>query len=200
MFQVILLDSPSKAGARLVIPCLATPLGGLISGIVMSRWGKLAYLVRTGAALMFIGNLLVMLLRFNDASWKYFAYVIPANLGQGIVYPGILFTFLAAFDHTGKSIILSSATICQLGLPPSAAYPHSKRPLLSPFLYRSCCLRINRLPHPLSRNRLGRRSDLHNYAEYTELRPRGGLEWNTRQMESNISSAMCSNGPLNRPC
>jgi hypothetical protein len=87
-----------------------------------------------------------------------------------------------------------------LVFPPSAAYPHSKRPLLSPFLYRSCCLRINCLPYTLSRNRLGRRSDLHNYAEYTELRPRGGLEWNTRQMESNISSAMCSNGPLNRPC
>ncbi|KAJ6038524.1 hypothetical protein N7499_004378 [Penicillium canescens] len=108
MFQVILLDSPSKAGARLVIPCLATPLGGLISGVVMSRWGKLAYLVRTGAALMFIGNLLVMLLRFNDASWKYFAYVIPANLGQGIVYPGILFTFLAAFDHSDHAVSAST--------------------------------------------------------------------------------------------
>ncbi|KAJ5698816.1 hypothetical protein N7462_000821, partial [Penicillium macrosclerotiorum] len=102
LFQVILLDSPSKAGARLVIPSLATPLGGFISGVVMSRWGKLAQLVRTGAALMFFGNLLVTLLRFNDSEWKYFAYTIPANLGQGIVYPGILFTFLAAFDHSGK--------------------------------------------------------------------------------------------------
>lgn len=67
----------------------------------MSRWGKLAHLVRVGAALMFIGNLLVTLLRFDDSNWKYFAFVIPANLGQGIVYPGILFTFLAAFDHAG---------------------------------------------------------------------------------------------------
>lgn len=101
LFQVILLDSPTKAGGRLVIPSLATPLGGLISGVVMSRWGKLAYLVRTGAALMCIGNLLVTLLHFDDAEWKYFVFVFPANLGQGIVYPGILFTFLAAFDHSG---------------------------------------------------------------------------------------------------
>lgn len=50
---------------------------------------------------MCIGNLLVMSLQFNDAGWKYFTYVIPASLGQGIVYPGILFTFLAAFDHSG---------------------------------------------------------------------------------------------------
>ncbi|KAJ5085109.1 hypothetical protein N7532_009880 [Penicillium argentinense] len=108
LFQVILLDSPTKAGARLVIPSLATPLGGLISGVVMSRWGKLAYLVRTGAGLMFVGNLLVALLRFDDSQWKYFAYIIPANLGQGIVYPGILFTFLAAFDHSDHAVSAST--------------------------------------------------------------------------------------------
>lgn len=80
-----------------------TPVGGVIAGIVMSRWGKLALLVRIGAGLMFIGNLLVTFLHFNDSNWKYFAYIIPANLGQGIVYPGILFTFLSAFDHDGTS-------------------------------------------------------------------------------------------------
>jgi hypothetical protein len=107
MFQVILLDSPSKAGTRLVVPCLFTPLGGLVAGIIMSRWGRLASIVRVGAALMFVGNVLVTLLRFDDSQWKYFAYVIPANLGQGMVYPGILFTFLAAFDHAGKIPFLS---------------------------------------------------------------------------------------------
>ncbi|KAK1149617.1 hypothetical protein N8T08_005166 [Aspergillus melleus] len=107
-FQVILLDSASKAGARLVIPSLATPIGGLISGIIMSRWGKLAHLVRAGAFLMFIGNVLVMLLDFDDARWKYFVYVVPANLGQGIVYPAILFTFLAAFDHSDHAVSAST--------------------------------------------------------------------------------------------
>jgi hypothetical protein len=43
-----------------------------------------------------------MSIQFHDAGWKYLTYVIPASLGQGVVYPGILFTFLAAFDHTGK--------------------------------------------------------------------------------------------------
>jgi hypothetical protein len=67
----------------------------------MSRYGKLSYLMRTGATLMFLGNLLVMALQFSDSEWKYFVYVIPANLGQGVVYPAILFTFLAAFGHDG---------------------------------------------------------------------------------------------------
>lgn len=104
-FQVVLLDSPSKTGARLALPSLAAPIGGLISGITMSKWGKLAYLVRTGAFLMFMGNLLCTLLQFEDSNWKYIVYTIPSSLGQGIVYPAILFTFLATFDHSGMIYI-----------------------------------------------------------------------------------------------
>ena len=100
-FQVVLLDSATTAGARLAIPSLATPIGGLIAGIVMSRWGKLIALVRTGAILMTFGNALVASLHFKDSGWKYFVYIFPANLGQGIVYPGILFTSLATFEHAG---------------------------------------------------------------------------------------------------
>ncbi|OAX79716.1 hypothetical protein ACJ72_05963 [Emergomyces africanus] len=108
-FQVVLKDSASTAGARLIIPSLANPVGGVISGFIMSRWGQLANLVRIGALLMFIGNVLVMLLGFDSAKWKYVAYVIPASLGQGIVYPSILFTVLAAFDHADHAV--SSSTV-----------------------------------------------------------------------------------------
>ncbi|KAL4874483.1 major facilitator superfamily domain-containing protein [Aspergillus karnatakaensis] len=107
-FQIVLLDSASKAGARLVIPSLATPIGGLLSGIIMSRYGKLSYLMRTGAILMFLGNLLVMALQFKDSAWKYFVYVIPANLGQGVVYPAILFTVLAGFGHEDHAVSAST--------------------------------------------------------------------------------------------
>ncbi|BDD58679.1 hypothetical protein MAP00_003938 [Monascus purpureus] len=108
LFQVSLLESATKTAAHLAIPSLATPIGGLISGIIMSRWGKLAYLVRTGALLMCIGNLLCVFLDFDDANWKFFVYIIPANLGQGIVYPAILFTFLATFDHSDHAVSAST--------------------------------------------------------------------------------------------
>ena len=107
-FQVVLLDSATTAGARLAIPSLATPIGGVIAGVVMSRWGQLTTLMRTGAILMVIGNALVTLLGFEDSTWKYFVYVFPANLGQGIIYPAILFTSLASFDHAGKPNYLGS--------------------------------------------------------------------------------------------
>lgn len=51
---------------------------------------------------MVVGNALVTSLGFEDSTWKYFVFVFPANLGQGIIYPGILFTSLASFDHAGK--------------------------------------------------------------------------------------------------
>ncbi|OTA95567.1 hypothetical protein M434DRAFT_69162 [Hypoxylon sp. CO27-5] len=108
-FQVVLLDSATTAGARLAIPSLATPVGGLIAGIVMSRWGKLITLVRTGAILMAVGNGLVTSLNFVDSNWKYYIYIFPANLGQGIIYPGILFTSLATLEHADHAV--SSSTV-----------------------------------------------------------------------------------------
>ncbi|KAI0594713.1 major facilitator superfamily domain-containing protein [Biscogniauxia sp. FL1348] len=107
-FQVVLLDSATAAGGRLAIPSLATPIGGLIAGVVMSRWGKLITLVRTGAVLMAIGNALVTSLKFVDANWKYYVYIFPANLGQGIIYPGILFTSLATFEHADHAVSAST--------------------------------------------------------------------------------------------
>jgi hypothetical protein len=103
-FQVVLLDTPSEAGLRLVIPSLATPVGGVISGFIMSRYGRLNELVRIGCFFMVLGNGLVASLKYHDSNWKYLVYLFPANLGQGIAYPSILFTFLAAFDHSGKDV------------------------------------------------------------------------------------------------
>ncbi|ERS96025.1 hypothetical protein HMPREF1624_07561 [Sporothrix schenckii ATCC 58251] len=108
-FQVVLRDSATKAGARLAIPSLASPIGGLVAGVVMSRWGRLTTLVRVGAAFMVLGNGLVASLGFEGvAAWKYLVYIFPANLGQGIVFPGILFTSLATFEHNDHAVVASS--------------------------------------------------------------------------------------------
>jgi hypothetical protein len=107
-FQVVLLDSATKAGARLAIPSIAGPIGGLIAGVVMSRWGKLIPLIRAGAIFMTIGNALVLSLGFTDQTWKYFSYIFPATLGQGIINPAILFTSLASFEHSDHAVSAST--------------------------------------------------------------------------------------------
>lgn len=138
-FQVVLQDSATKAGARLAIPSLATPIGGLIAGVVMSRWGQLLHLVRAGTILMAIGNALVTSFGFEDASWKYIVYIFPANLGQGIVYPSILFTSLASFPHGGAYRRLNAS-------PATSRLTHRRPRSLS----------LDSLPHPVARHRLGR--------------------------------------------
>ena len=101
-FQVVLKDSASKAGLRLAIPSLSTPVGGLIAGFIMSRWGMLSYLVRAGCFFMILGNGLIASLKYHDSTWKYIVYLFPANIGQGIVFPSILFTNIAAFEQSRK--------------------------------------------------------------------------------------------------
>ena len=72
----------------------------------MSRYGQLSGLVRVGCLFMLLGNALLASLKYQDVKWKYVVYLFPANLGQGIAYPSILFTFLAAFDHSRKLYFL----------------------------------------------------------------------------------------------
>lgn len=110
-FQVVLLDSASQAGARLAIPSLATPLGGLITGYIMSRYGKLITLLRSGTLCMAIGNALVTALEFTDSTWKYYLFIFPANFGQGITYPATLFTNIATFEHSGECGVNSAAVV-----------------------------------------------------------------------------------------
>ena len=102
-FQGVILGSATTAGIRLIIPSLATPIGGLVAGIVMSQWGGLLWIVRAGAACMVLGNALATSFAMREPSWKYLVYIFPANSGQGMVYPGILFTSLASFDHADRS-------------------------------------------------------------------------------------------------
>jgi MFS family permease len=87
---------------RLVVPSIGTPVGGLIAGWVMSRWGMLGHLVRLGCILMVLGNGLMALLNYHDSNWKYVVYLFPANVGQGMVFPSILFTNIAAFEQSRK--------------------------------------------------------------------------------------------------
>jgi len=41
-------------------------------------------------------------LKYHDSRWKYIVYIMPANLGQGIVFPSMLFTNIATFPQSRK--------------------------------------------------------------------------------------------------
>ncbi|KAK4213882.1 major facilitator superfamily domain-containing protein [Rhypophila decipiens] len=107
-FQAVRSDSPSAAGLRLIVPSLATPVGGVIAGWMMQRGYRLCCNVRIGTALMLLGNLLAMSMGRSGSRWKEFFYLVPANLGLGITNPSCLFSFVSLFDHTDQAVATST--------------------------------------------------------------------------------------------
>ncbi|KAK6453590.1 major facilitator superfamily domain-containing protein [Scheffersomyces xylosifermentans] len=115
LFQIVLGDTPSRAGLRLAIPSLSTPIGGIITGVVMNKYGILKGLVYTGTFTMAVGNFLTLLVSPNTPSWLLDILLMPANIGQGMAYPSSLFTFIfaygAAHQATSTSTIYLSRSI-----------------------------------------------------------------------------------------
>ena len=73
----------------------------MVAGISMARKGELAHLVWLGLILAIIGNVILISLDHNSSSWIYFVYLIPANFGQGMVYPALLFKFVSYYSKQG---------------------------------------------------------------------------------------------------
>ena len=101
-FQAVLLDTPSRAGLRMMIPAMMSPVGGLIAGLVMSRNGSLRKMIWAGFALVALGNGLILTLKRANPNWMYIVYLLPAGLGQGMTYPSLLFTFIRMADTSGE--------------------------------------------------------------------------------------------------
>ena len=101
--QAVRGDSPSAAGLRLIIPSLATPVGGVIAGSLMHRGCRLSHNVRVGTALMLIGNVLAWSMGTSGPRWKEYVYLVPANLGLGLTNPSVLFSFISLCQHRGES-------------------------------------------------------------------------------------------------
>jgi hypothetical protein len=95
-FQTVFLDTASVSGLRLVAPSLATPLGGLTTGLLMRRDIDLVILTRFGLLSCIIGTALVICLSDQDPRWMYSAALVFGNFGQGVVYPALLFTSIRA--------------------------------------------------------------------------------------------------------
>lgn len=101
-FQAVRGDSPSEAGLRLITPALATPIGGVVAGVLMHRGYPLCLNVQLGTATMLLGNLLAMSMGTTDSRWKESLYMVPANLGLGLTNPSVLFSFVSLFEHQGE--------------------------------------------------------------------------------------------------
>ncbi|CAI4292532.1 BAP_1a_G0004960.mRNA.1.CDS.1 [Saccharomyces cerevisiae] len=107
-FQIVLGDSTAKAGLRLTIPSLFTPVGSLITGFSMSKYNCLRLLLYIGISLMFLGNFFFLFIEKTSPNWLIGLFLIPANLGQGITFPTTLFTFIFMFSKSDQATATST--------------------------------------------------------------------------------------------
>jgi MFS family permease len=110
-FQAVLKDSPSQAGLRFMIPSMSTPVGGVITGLLMSRVKNLAKVYSVGAALIALGAWLVIVTSDLSEFWWYNVLLVPANIGQGLAFPASLFTFIRVFTPENHAVATSIAAL-----------------------------------------------------------------------------------------
>lgn len=68
-------DSPTAAGLRLIVPSLATPVGGVVAGVLMGRGVRLCRNVQIGTFFMLLGNLLAIAM--PGSRWVEMVYLVP---------------------------------------------------------------------------------------------------------------------------
>ncbi|KAK3360674.1 major facilitator superfamily domain-containing protein [Lasiosphaeria hispida] len=107
-FQAVCGDSPSAAGMRLMVPSMATLVGGIIAGVMMQRGIQLRHNVRNGTALILVGNILACMMETAGNRWMELMYLIPANLGVGLTNPSVLFSSVSLFDYQEQAVATST--------------------------------------------------------------------------------------------
>jgi len=104
LFQINLGDSVTQSGLRLTIPSLATPIGGITTGLLMAKSARyLPNLPVCGTLLMAIGNFSAVFISNKLPNWLINLLLVPANLGQGIAYPSSLFLFIYFFESSKQA-------------------------------------------------------------------------------------------------
>ncbi|KAK0658001.1 major facilitator superfamily-domain-containing protein [Cercophora newfieldiana] len=109
--QAVRGDTPSATGSRLIVPSLATLVGGVLAGSMMQRGCQLREGVQKGTALMVVGNLLACMMAVmgpHGSRKAELLYLIPANIGSGLTNPSVLFSFISLFEYREQAVATST--------------------------------------------------------------------------------------------
>jgi hypothetical protein len=86
-FQAILNSTPARAGVQLLPTVLFILPGAILSGLVLTKFGRYRPLQLAGFAFMTVGFGVLSLLKINPRTDQWVGYQLISAVGTGLVLP-----------------------------------------------------------------------------------------------------------------
>ncbi|KAI0878905.1 major facilitator superfamily domain-containing protein [Hypoxylon argillaceum] len=106
--RAVLQKSATESGLYLVVPTATASIAGTLTGLLISRTGRLKWPLVSGTACYLLGTVLLSSLRRGWPTWAYLLCLVPAALGQGFQFPGTLLAVLAASPQRDQAVVTST--------------------------------------------------------------------------------------------
>ncbi|KAI0191785.1 major facilitator superfamily transporter [Xylaria flabelliformis] len=107
-FRAVLLKSATQSGLYLVVPTVAASVTGAITGVLISRLGRLKWPLVGGAVFFLLGSALLSAMATTWPTWAYLLCLVPAAAGQGLQFPGTFIAVLATSTQREQAVVTST--------------------------------------------------------------------------------------------
>ncbi|KAI0457726.1 MFS general substrate transporter [Xylaria acuta] len=107
-FRAVLLKSATQSGLYLVVPTITASVAGTITGVLISRLGRLKWPLVSGTVFYLLGTALLTTMTTGWPTWAYLLCLVPAAVGQGLQFPGSFIALLAASAHREQAVVTST--------------------------------------------------------------------------------------------
>ncbi|KAI1737351.1 major facilitator superfamily domain-containing protein [Xylaria scruposa] len=107
-FRAVLLKSATQSGLYLVVPTVTASVTGTITGVLISRLGRLKWPLVGGAVFFLLGSALLSAMATTWPTWAYLLCLVPAAVGQGLQFPGTFIAVLATSTHREQAVVTST--------------------------------------------------------------------------------------------
>lgn len=108
-FQATLLDSPTTAGLRLLVPFMANMAAAFLTGNLITYTGRTRVFLVSGNALMVLGVMLLACMGRDIAPWICIVFATLPMVAQGFTYPSVTIAQLSVTRR--EDLAVASATL-----------------------------------------------------------------------------------------
>lgn len=107
-FQAVLLESATSSGLHLIIPVVVSSMVGTATGFLITWTKRLKWLLVLGVVFLLTGTILLCFIQRGMPSWAYVAFLLPANIGSGFMFPATFMSVLAVSEQHEQAVVTST--------------------------------------------------------------------------------------------